>query len=61
MRLIISEICAVLPFLAMAACSSTTYVLVGPTRAPIRMGEVTIYARPPAQFEEIAILDANSV
>jgi len=52
--------CVVLPFLMLAGCSSTTYVLVGHTRPPISVNEVNIYARPPAAFEEIAVLDANS-
>lgn len=46
--------------LAVAACASSTHVLVGTARAPISPAEVKIYSRPPAQFEEIAILNASS-
>lgn len=43
-----------------AGCSTTTYVLVGSRRPPISSDEVIVYGRPPAAFEEVAILDANT-
>ena len=44
-----------------AGCSTTTYVLVGSRRSPISSDEVMVYwSPPPAAFEEVAILDANT-
>jgi hypothetical protein len=43
-----------------AGCSTTTYVLVGSRHAAISSDEVMVYWSPPAAFEEVAILDANT-
>lgn len=47
-----------LSFLA-AGCASS-YVLVGKVRPPIAPEQVKVYLRPPAKYEEIALLDASS-
>jgi hypothetical protein len=44
----------------LAACASSSHVLVGAARAPITPEQVKIYLQPPAQYEQIATLDASS-
>ncbi|MBS0367394.1 MAG: hypothetical protein JSR67_16390 [Proteobacteria bacterium] len=46
--------------LALAACASTSHVLVGQARAPISPDQVKVYLSPPAKYEQIATLDASS-
>lgn len=46
--------------LALLAACAGSHVITGQVRAPIDPSEVTIYAVPPAKFEEIAIIDASS-
>jgi hypothetical protein len=46
--------------LAFAACSTTSHVMIGKARAPLKPEQVTIYMEPPAQYEQIAIIDASS-
>jgi len=41
-------------------CAPATHVLVGQARPPIAPDQVRIYSRPPANFQEIAVLDASS-
>jgi hypothetical protein len=41
-------------------CAPSTHVLVGQARPPITPDQVRIYSRPPANFQEIAVLDASS-
>ncbi len=43
-----------------SACAPSSHVLVGVARAPISPAEVKIYSHAPAQFEEVAILNASS-
>jgi hypothetical protein len=43
-----------------AGCANSSHVLVGTARPPISPTEVRVYPRPPARFEEIALLDASS-
>lgn len=42
------------------ACVPSTHVLVGQARPPVTPDQVTIYSHPPANYEPIATLDANS-
>ncbi len=42
-----------------AACATDTVVITGRARPPISPADVKIYSRPPAVFEEIAILNAS--
>lgn len=42
-------------------CSTSSHVLVGNQRAAIQPTEVHIYLHPPPKFEEIAVLDVNSL
>jgi uncharacterized protein YbjQ (UPF0145 family) len=42
------------------ACAPSSQVLVGTVRAPVAVAGVKIYSHAPAQFEEIAILNASS-
>jgi hypothetical protein len=45
--------------LALAACGPS-HVLVGTPRPPTTPDQVKIYTHPPAEFEQIALLDASS-
>jgi hypothetical protein len=45
---------------ALAGCAPSTHVLVGTARPPITPAEVKIYSTPPANYQEIAVLDASS-
>lgn len=42
------------------ACSTSSNILVGTQRPPIEPEKVKIYAAPPAKFEQVAIIQANS-
>jgi hypothetical protein len=44
----------------LAACTSSSHVLVGNARAPISPDQVKIYFEPPPKYEQIATLDASS-
>lgn len=44
----------------MFGCSATSHVIVGKTRAPITPAEVRLYSKPPANYEDIAIVDSSS-
>ena len=44
----------------LAACSSSSHVLVGTARPPISPDQVKIYFEPPPKYEQIATLDATS-
>jgi hypothetical protein len=46
--------------LVVAACSSSSHVIVGTARPPIAPQDVKLYLHPPAKYEEVAILDASS-
>jgi hypothetical protein len=46
--------------LFLAACATSSHVIVGTTRPPISPDQVRIYFKPPARFEEVAVLDASS-
>lgn len=44
----------------LAACATSSHVLTGKTRPPIDASEVKIYSTAPADYEEIAVIDATS-
>jgi hypothetical protein len=44
----------------LAACSSSSHVLVGAKRPPISPDQVKVYFEPPPRYEQIATLDATS-
>ena len=44
----------------LAACTTTSHVVTGKTRAPLDPSQVTLYSSPPPQYEEIAVIDASS-
>ncbi len=46
--------------LFLAACATSSHVIVGTTRPPISPDQVRLYFTPPARFEEVAILDSSS-
>ena len=46
--------------LVLAACSTSSHVLVGTPRPPISPDSVRIYTQPPPRYEQIAHLDATS-
>src|SRR5690606_1353211 len=45
---------------AAAGCASTSKIMLGPARAPIAAQDVQVYVSPPARFEEIARIEADS-
>ncbi len=45
---------------ALSACAPSSHVLVGQARPPITPDRVKIYSHPPANYQEIAVLDASS-
>ncbi len=45
---------------ALAACAPSTHVIVGEVHPPTTPDQVKVYSHPPANFQEIAILDASS-
>jgi hypothetical protein len=51
---------AAVVYLTITGCAASSHVLVGTARPPISPGEVKIYLQPPAQYEEIATIDASS-
>ena len=51
---------AVLLSMMLAACAAPSHVLVGTARAPIPVEQVVIYPQPPANSQDIAILNASS-
>lgn len=44
----------------LAGCSTSSHILTGKSRPPIDPSLVRIYTAPPARFEEVAIVEANS-
>jgi hypothetical protein len=45
----------------LVGCAHSAHVLVGTTRSPISPDQVKIYLHPPAKYEEVAVIDANSM
>lgn len=46
--------------LALSGCSTTSNIVTGVTRDPISPEQVRMYSNEPANFEEIAVIEANS-
>ena len=46
--------------LLLAGCSTSSHVLLGTPRPPITPDQVRVYAQPPAHYEQIASINANS-
>ncbi len=46
--------------LLLAGCSTSSHVLLGTPRPPITPDQVRIYSAPPARYEQIASINANS-
>lgn len=44
----------------LCGCSTSSHVLVGTQRPPIAASQVKLYLHPPAKFEEVALLSADS-
>lgn len=44
----------------LAACASTSQVMVGQARAPITPDQVRIYNQPPPHYQEVALLETQS-
>jgi len=55
-RPILGAACALL----LAGCSTSSHVLLGTPRPPIGPEQVRVYAQPPARYEQIASINANS-
>jgi hypothetical protein len=51
---------ALLAALAVAGCSSTSRVLLGPTYPPLAPEQVRIYYQPPPRYREVALLETDS-
>jgi len=49
-----------LAIIATLAACTTSHVIVGRVRAPISADQVKIYLRPPAPYEEVALLESSS-
>ena len=49
-----------LTVLALLAGCATSHMMIGNPRPPISPSEVKIYLHPPAQYEEIAVIDTSS-
>src|SRR3984957_7099126 len=47
-------------FALLAGCSTSSHVLLGTPRPPITPDQVRVYAQPPAHYEQIASINANS-
>ena len=50
----------VLIALGIISCSASSHIIVGNTRPPISPEQVKLYSKPPAKYEEIAIIDSSS-
>lgn len=46
--------------LLVTACANTSHVVTGKPRPPIDPSQVTVYTTAPANYEEIAVIDASS-
>jgi hypothetical protein len=46
--------------LLVTACATTSHVMTGTARTPIDPSQVKIYSTAPADYEEIAVIDATS-
>ena len=57
---IVALIIAVTVAFVLVSCSSTSHVIVGKTRPPILPGDVKVYMKPPARYEEVALLESSS-
>lgn len=51
---------ALTTLLVLGGCATTSQVITGTPRAAIDPGQVTLYSKPPPQYEEIAVIDATS-
>lgn len=54
------QICALFTALLLAGCAASSHILTGQKRPPIDQSQVKLYSRPPAKFEEVAIIEASS-
>lgn len=50
----------VLIVLGIISCSASSHIILGKTRPPISPEQVKLYSKPPAKYEEIAIVDSSS-
>ena len=57
---IVALIIALVVAFVLVSCSSTSHVIVGKTRPPILPADVKVYMKPPARYEEIALLESSS-
>lgn len=46
--------------LFLAACATSSHVMVGKARPPVSPADVRVYMEPPRHYDRIAILDASS-
>lgn len=50
----------VLATLLICGCSTSSHIIVGNPRPPIKPSEVRLYLHPPTKYDEIALLDSDS-
>lgn len=55
-----SCVSAALIWALLSGCAPASRVLVGPVRAPIPVEQVVIYVQPPANSQDVAVLNASS-
>ena len=60
MRVYIKTIFTLSVVIILFGCAASSHVIVGETRAPISPEEVRLYSKPPANHEEIAIVESSS-
>ena len=52
--------CALLVAFVLAGCAASSHILTGQKRPAIEPAQVKLYSKPPAKFEEVAIIEASS-
>ena len=60
MKRLIQHLTPLIVAFVIAGCGASTHIIVGKTRPPISPDKVKIYVRPPAKYEEVALLDTSS-
>lgn len=60
MKQYIKIILSILSILSLISCSGSSHIIIGNTRPPISPEQVKLYLKPPAKYEEIAILQSSN-
>ena len=59
-RRLVGTLFGALPLALVLGCSTTSRIMVGQPRPPIDPAVVRVYLKPPAKYEEIAVIEASS-